>query len=249
MTRLGFFRSLATVSKSVPLLALELETAEVASKLNLSDKILALQENSISSDEAHFKIGGEKRYFPKARVVLMRPSAKHTPYQANFVVPKSFNRLDLRDYLWHVYGLRALSITTQLLPGTFVRYGPSPRFRKGQIKKMTIEMEQPFVWPDDSTSGDSVLSLTKFRNEATKSTQALQMNTGSDLLKPIKGLGGVYKYLERVVKHEAEPFVPRQVGRSLLNQKKQALKIDAKKEEQDNLQNYLLKKINESSSL
>lgn len=97
----------------------------------------------------HFKVGNKQVYLPKARVVLLPPLAKHTPYQARFLVPRSFNKLDLRDYLWHVYGLRALNITVQLMPAvwrrTMMDYG---RHRSRQMKKMTIDMEEPFVWPD-----------------------------------------------------------------------------------------------------
>lgn len=97
----------------------------------------------------HFKVGGKKVYFPKARVILLRPLAKHTPYQARFLVPRNFNKLDLRDYLWHVYGLRALNVTVQLAPASWRRgMNDYARHRSPQFKKMTIDMEEPFVWPD-----------------------------------------------------------------------------------------------------
>ncbi|OBA21688.1 hypothetical protein METBIDRAFT_41916 [Metschnikowia bicuspidata var. bicuspidata NRRL YB-4993] len=96
----------------------------------------------------HFRVGEKKVYLPKARVCLLRPNAKHTPYQAKFLVPRNFNKMDLRDYLWHVYGLRALNVTVQLLHARFMR-NPSDlaRYRGPQYKKMTIDMEEPFVWP------------------------------------------------------------------------------------------------------
>lgn len=97
----------------------------------------------------HFRVGEKKVYLPKARVCLLRPNAKHTPYQAKFLVPRNFNKMDLRDYLWHVYGLRALNVTVQLLHAPFVRsHNDLARHRGPQYKKMTIDMAEPFVWPE-----------------------------------------------------------------------------------------------------
>lgn len=96
----------------------------------------------------HFKVGENKIYFPKGRVCLLRPNAKHTPYQAKFIVPRSFNKMDLRDYLWHLYGLRALNVTVQLLHAPYTRGEDDvARHRQPQYKKMTIDMDEPFVWP------------------------------------------------------------------------------------------------------
>ncbi|GEQ72169.1 hypothetical protein JCM33374_g5855 [Metschnikowia sp. JCM 33374] len=57
--------------------------------------------------------------------------------------------MDLRDYLWHVYGLRALNVTVQLLHAPFTRGNEDlARHRAPQYKKMTIDMEEPFIWPE-----------------------------------------------------------------------------------------------------
>ena len=80
------------------------------------------------------------------------------PTFAKFKVPYSFNKLDLRDYLFNVYGVRALSVRS------FIKYmpvrqdkpdqlRPKPRrwFRPRGKKYMTVEMDKPFVWPSPPT--------------------------------------------------------------------------------------------------
>ena len=64
------------------------------------------------------------------------------------------NKLDLKSYLQNAYALRCISIRSfvQQQPVREDRPGarmPQPRrfFRPRAIKKMTIEMERPFVWP------------------------------------------------------------------------------------------------------
>ena len=64
------------------------------------------------------------------------------------------NKLDMRDYLWHAYSIRSLSITTRVL-STPVQMGrpdaarPSRTlFRPAPTKKMTVLMDKPFVWPE-----------------------------------------------------------------------------------------------------
>jgi len=66
------------------------------------------------------------------------------------------NKLDIRDYLWHAYNIRCLSVRS------FIKQAPvqmgKPGISKPQLnrwyrpkasKKMTVEMDQPFVWPEE----------------------------------------------------------------------------------------------------
>ncbi|CAI4038264.1 hypothetical protein SMKI_04G6060 [Saccharomyces mikatae IFO 1815] len=184
--------------------------------IKVSERIYEWTKAGVKQGKEHFKVGGNKAYLPKARIILLRPNAKHTPYQAKFIVPKSFNKLDLRDYLYHVYGLRAMNITTQLLHGKFNRMNlQTTRFREPQIKKMTIEMEEPFIWPEeplpaentfwDSTTPDN---MEKYREE--------RLNClGSDANKPGTAFDGVVGPYERV----AQPFVPRFWKREINNKR------------------------------
>jgi large subunit ribosomal protein L23 len=206
-------RSLATaVSPSK-----HLELLQKAKKFQVttrhSEKLLKLNQASIDKGEPHFRVGGNKQYFPTARVILLRPNAKHTPYQAKFIVPKAFNRLDLRDYLYHVYGLRAFNITTQLLHAPYTRMGNAvARYRTGQIKKMTIDITEPFVWPEEPVNKDAWnVSFFKELEKYSEEKQAF----GSDRLKAGTAFGGVLG----PYKHKPEPFIPKSLKSQFLNEK------------------------------
>lgn len=75
------------------------------------------------------------------------------PYFASFLVPLHFNKLDMRDYLFHAYNVRIKSVRSYVFQQR-VRQGrdsdirPSNEwFRPRASKKMTVELEKPFVWP------------------------------------------------------------------------------------------------------
>lgn len=147
-------------------------------------------QEEVATGQPHFRVGEKKVYLPKARVILLRPNAKHTPYQAKFSVPRNFNKMDLRDYLWNIYGLRALNVTVQLM---FPRWRRGPddyaRFREPQYKKMTIDMEEPFIWPDlpkevANRAANEVPEMLR----VTKQNQAI----GSNVYKPSGAYGGIY---------------------------------------------------------
>lgn len=193
---------------------------------SLGEKILERAKNAISKSNIesnnlipHYQVGGKELYFPKARIILLRPNAKHTPYQAKFIVPKSFNKLDLRDYLFNIYGLRALNITTQLLHGKYMRVSPyAGRFRGPQIKKMTIEMEDPFIWPNEPKIGDNdnwnkpfVEKLNKFSEE--QETK----NVGSDKFRPDTIFDGLM--IDGQYGYGARPFITRKIESKMQNVK------------------------------
>ncbi|SCU88651.1 LAMI_0D10858g1_1 [Lachancea mirantina] len=213
----GKLRSLATLADVSNAKANDQQQTLVRDEsLTVSQKILSKSRTGISQGRPHFKVGGTELFFPKARVILLRPNAKHTPYQAKFIVPKSFNKLDLRDYLFHLYGLRAMNITTQLLHGKYTRVNPvMPRYRQPQIKKMTIDMAEPFIWPEEpedkeAWSGSLVKELNKYREE--------KLRIGSDQFKPgtaFEGALGPYR-------PAPQPFVPRLLGRRLENNKRRS---------------------------
>ena len=71
-------------------------------------------------------------------------------------MPLNLNKLDLKDYLYHAYSVRVLSVRSYVQQQR-VRQDkpsakkPSPRrwFRPRSIKKMTVEMDRGFAWPDE----------------------------------------------------------------------------------------------------
>ena len=205
-------------------------------KPNFATQVSQKFNAAIEQGDAHFRVGGREIYFPTAKVVLVRPNAKHTPYQAKFVVPRYFNKLDLRDYLYHVYGLRALNVTTQLLWARWQRQTPrSPRYRETQIKKMTIEMEDPFVWPEEPTPEEKHKMLNLgLHLEMEKFTKDLH-RLGSDQFKEPKAFGG----LVGPFPPEPQPFIPKHFKASALKAKSTAEKAAAFQSEQELVKRFL----------
>lgn len=189
-------------------------------------------QEEVATGEPHFRLGEKKVYLPKARVCLLRPNAKHTPYQAKFLVPRNFNKMDLRDYLWHVYGLRALNVTVQLLHAKFTR-GPDDhaRYRGPQFKKMTIDMEEPFIWPELPSS-----IVEKAKQTYNDQIEAVEMKTavGSDKLKPSKAFNGLYNKPE--LPNSFIPSKARKLGEQTLNSQKE---FEESKGDKHILQHYL----------
>jgi len=79
------------------------------------------------------------------------------PNQAKFVVPLWFSKLDLRDYLYHAYAIRTHSIISYVKQqrAKLGRINPQKshmmrRWHRPRAKKyMTVQMEEPFVWPEE----------------------------------------------------------------------------------------------------
>lgn len=74
---------------------------------------------------------------------------------ARFIVPLSMNKLDLRDYLYHAYNVRVVSVRSFIDQQKVTQGKPNaPKmqikrwFRPRAIKKMIVELESPFVWPE-----------------------------------------------------------------------------------------------------
>jgi large subunit ribosomal protein L23 len=69
-------------------------------------------------------------------------------------VPLKLNKLDMRDYMWNCYGINCRGVRSyiqiqKLRQDKPKEKRPKPRkwFRPRSIKKMLIEMDRPFVWP------------------------------------------------------------------------------------------------------
>ncbi|KAN0096834.1 hypothetical protein V8E51_015639 [Hyaloscypha variabilis] len=104
---------------------------------------------------------GKKQVFLPNLVLTLLRTPNSPPNFATFLVPLNLNKLDMRDYLFHAYGIRVhgvrsyiqMSKLTQDKPGS---KRPKPRkwFRPKSIKKMMVEMERPFVWPEEPKEFD-----------------------------------------------------------------------------------------------
>jgi len=102
----------------------------------------------------NFMVGLKKVYLPNF-VVTLRRNPRLEPYHALFDVPLNFSKLDLKDYLWHLYSVKTLSIRSQVLAGKLrrkykvkdqpARVGPVVRTK--QRKKMIVQLAKPFTYP------------------------------------------------------------------------------------------------------
>ncbi|GAB7352466.1 hypothetical protein MBLNU459_g2874t1 [Dothideomycetes sp. NU459] len=110
--------------------------------------------------QAPFRLGKKEIFLPNFTLTLLR--TKHLPPTfASFLVPLSMNKLDMRDYLYHCYDIRVVSVRSYIdqqpvQQGTAKSIRPTMKrwTRPRAVKKMTVEMETPFVWPaepDDYT--------------------------------------------------------------------------------------------------
>jgi hypothetical protein len=102
----------------------------------------------------NFKVGTKKVYLPNI-IITLRRNTKLEPYHAVFDVPLNLSKLDLRDYLWHLYGVKTISIRSSILPGILrrkyagtksaQRWGPMRRTKAR--KKMIVQLAKPFRYP------------------------------------------------------------------------------------------------------
>lgn len=89
---------------------------------------------------------------PNVCIALLRG---HVPNEARFRVPLWFSKLDLRDYLWHAYGVEIFSVRSYVKQSRVQSGKPNeirPPLRRWHRPKatkfMTVTLARPFVWPD-----------------------------------------------------------------------------------------------------
>lgn len=199
-----------------------------------SKKIIERVREALENDEPNFIPGSKPIYLPFATIKLLRPNAKHTPYQAKFVVPKSFNKLDLRDYLYHIYGLRALNVTSALMPGKFIRSMPAPygsRYRDQQIKKMTIDLTEPFVWPAETEEFIQERELSKELNKY-REEKANAIN--SDAEKPSTAFNGIIDKNPKPMN-----FISKTLKRQMKNKKSQDILAAKRQTAEEFISSYI----------
>lgn len=93
--------------------------------------------------------GSKKIYLPKFTVAFVRSNGL-SPYHARFLVPLDFSKYDLRDYLYHAYNVKCFNIRSYVkqMPVRDTQEQVRHFFRPESKKYMTVEMEEPFVWPE-----------------------------------------------------------------------------------------------------
>ncbi|OJJ50923.1 hypothetical protein ASPZODRAFT_21426 [Penicilliopsis zonata CBS 506.65] len=92
-------------------------------------------------------------FLPEFTIALIRTPFL-APRYASFYVPLNFNKLDMRDYLKRLYGVTTVSIRSFVEQQKITRMRPLGKFGYGRWrrpqskKKMTVEMTEPFAWPE-----------------------------------------------------------------------------------------------------
>ncbi|KAF8543521.1 ribosomal protein L23-domain-containing protein [Trichophaea hybrida] len=98
------------------------------------------------------RIGMKPNYLPSFTISLLR-TPHLPPTIAQFIVPLKVNKLDLRDYLQHVYNVKALNVRSFITQQKIERHKPgyhSTHYcRPKSIKKMTVELMTPFLYPKE----------------------------------------------------------------------------------------------------
>jgi large subunit ribosomal protein L23 len=132
---------------------------------------------------------------PNFHVTLHRTPNQPANF-ASFTVPLWFSKLDLRDYLFHAYNVRIngvrsyvkLQRVTQGKPfmvdgNAYARPQYKRWHRPPSIKKMTVELERPFVWPEVPLDmSDFNQKQVQNYNEETKAIQEKQGSLGDTMI-------------------------------------------------------------------
>ncbi|EAS27973.3 mitochondrial 54S ribosomal protein YmL41 [Coccidioides immitis RS] len=93
-------------------------------------------------------------YLPEFTITLIRTPFL-PPRYASFWVPLSFNKLDMKDYLKRVYDVDVIKVRSYVEQQKVTRERPMGKEGYGPLrrpmarKKMTVEMTEPFVWPEE----------------------------------------------------------------------------------------------------
>ena len=125
---------------------------------HIHNRIMSRQSPKVPQ-RAPFPVGQKRVYLPNI-VISLRRNPKLEPYFAVFDVPLNLSKLDLRDYLWHLYGVKSLSIRSSILPGRLKRRDKVPNqprrvgpMRRTQArKKMIVQLAEPFYYPPELTT-------------------------------------------------------------------------------------------------
>lgn len=116
---------------------------------------------------------------PSHVIAFVRPKEGVPAKFATFKVPLQFNKLDLRDYLYHAYnvGVRSVrSFVIQKRPERRGRDGVSGQWYRPRAEKMmTAELEQPFVWPAEPKDKKDKAPWDKEMHDRTERERERQM--------------------------------------------------------------------------
>ncbi|KAI0443148.1 hypothetical protein F4803DRAFT_333267 [Xylaria telfairii] len=99
-----------------------------------------------------FRAGTKRVFLPAHPITFLAPRPNQPPTLATFKVPLTFNKFDLRDYLFHAYNTPVLAVRSQIRQRRTISRNHRGRLsRAPRIKTMTVQLTQPFVWPSMPT--------------------------------------------------------------------------------------------------
>ncbi|KAJ1645305.1 mitochondrial 54S ribosomal protein YmL41 [Coemansia erecta] len=96
------------------------------------------------------RFGSLKVYFPNV-VFKIIPDARLGKNQAAFRVPLNVNKLDIKDYLTHIYNVTVTDVRTTVFPGKLStnRY-TGQKERGSRIKKAIVTTKEEFEYPKEA---------------------------------------------------------------------------------------------------
>lgn len=116
---------------------------------------------------------GVRVYLPNIEFYMIRnftpPSEPYNPWEATFRIPLSFTKLDVRGYLWAVYGVKCTYIRTQVLLKTMEgELKRSSRKNQRSHKRAVVGLVEPFYYPDamEDMNTDDRLAMQKWLDES-----------------------------------------------------------------------------------
>ncbi|KIH90115.1 mitochondrial ribosomal protein [Sporothrix brasiliensis 5110] len=130
----------------------------------MSTKATAAATEAVAKAGPSFRVGQKQVFLPSHVIKMLPPRRIFSPYFATFQVPLRFNKLDLRDYLYHAYGVEVRAVRSWLTPQIprrryvemqdddntrdIVAVGKGQWYRPQPIKRMMVELVKPFAFPE-----------------------------------------------------------------------------------------------------
>lgn len=199
-------------------------------------------------NDPHFKVGEKKVYLPEGAITLLPNLPNMSPYFVRFKVPRTYNKLDLRDYLFHLYGLKVFDMRVSLSRRKFLaQKNNKGHYMTSQEKVIVARMEKPFIWPtvvsSEKDDGVNRAVMKDFR----RYVEDAQRRTGLDFMKPcpdhiFEGIAGNLEPLP-------QPFISKSVYKKWSEEIKHNREVTSDEKLDDALQQALKKlDINENDS-
>lgn len=119
-------------------------------------------------------LAAHRIYLPNIQIRMMRNHTPvgepYDPYIATFRIPNSMTKIDLRSYLFAVYGLEVTYIRTDNYIGEVKRIGPAGQNRRVSgstktYKRAVVGLREPFQYPDDTEELQAVISAVEHPSE------------------------------------------------------------------------------------